>query len=822
MKKLLIIIALLSAAAPVWAACGTSSLDKLLTTGSPFAVGKDADCPIVGQGNFQPSTNMVLNCVGVSVASKAGTGNTYKVRIYEMTGDNLGAAVDGCTSDNVSISSVSFGTEKIFSNLSCYLNPAKFYGIAVLKSDGGTDSTHYVSLLSKANNELCGVKMGWRTDGTLKSISTTADLGLKLYTAEPVTDGLYTYLAARGQAIITATSCGHGNITIPDSLGGNPVKVIGSSVFAECDNITSITIPATVTSIGMFGLVTANPLTSAHFKGNAPTIDANGVLWLKEGAKIYYCNGASGYTTNPWNLIERASEDCPGSPFTVENGYGYTVTDNQSTIVTHECPVGAIVLPDRLGGHPTVAIADGVFAGCAGLTSVTIPNSIRNIGGSAFSGCIGLTSVTIPASVTRIGNSAFSDCSNLYNAYFTGNAPTMGDDVFVNHKLGFTVYYTAGATGFTTPTWSGYLSAVKITPNIGTVWDRSTALTGFPLSRILMEPTLIRESGHSQFFDNGTTIFKMWYRDVTANNIFYAESENGTVWSELSTAVVANHLCPFVIKNSAKYYLFAAESTLSQIDEFTSTDGRNWSLAHAAIIQKGDNATWSDTWIANSGGVVVDNGTLYLFVEGYGHLSGRETDSVGLWISTDFATFTPASNNPLIPGNQSGGGGFAGPSVPFYSDGKWWIWGHGTMFTSTPIIYEGKITVWPSDIYRLSAPALTGPWTGAPEAPTFIRAEQDEGVGAPIGQVADAFLMEVGEKTYLYYNGNNDATIGGYAATDKICTIKLAIANMPMSLLVKTDEYDYSLFYLQFLQPESLWLSKKLTPVWPSGSKTSW
>ena len=39
---------------------------------------------------------------------------------------------------------------------------------------------------------------------------------------------------------------------------------------------------------------------------------------------------------------------------------------------------------------------------CANLTSVTIPESVTEIGSSAFKGCKNLTSVTIPAGVKEI------------------------------------------------------------------------------------------------------------------------------------------------------------------------------------------------------------------------------------------------------------------------------------------------------------------------------------------------------------------------------------------------------------------------------------
>jgi len=50
---------------------------------------------------------------------------------------------------------------------------------------------------------------------------------------------------------------------------------------------------------------------------------------------------------------------------------------------------------------------------CNSLTSVTIPNSVTNIGNQAFMSCTNLSSVTIPNGVTSIGQSAFEDCKSL-------------------------------------------------------------------------------------------------------------------------------------------------------------------------------------------------------------------------------------------------------------------------------------------------------------------------------------------------------------------------------------------------------------------------
>ena len=61
----------------------------------------------------------------------------------------------------------------------------------------------------------------------------------------------------------------------------------------------------------------------------------------------------------------------------------------------------------------TEIICDRAFSGCYKLTSVIIPNSVKNIGEWAFKYCISLSSIDIPNSVKSIGNNAFALCSSL-------------------------------------------------------------------------------------------------------------------------------------------------------------------------------------------------------------------------------------------------------------------------------------------------------------------------------------------------------------------------------------------------------------------------
>ena len=83
----------------------------------------------------------------------------------------------------------------------------------------------------------------------------------------------------------------------------------------------------------------------------------------------------------------------------------------------------------------TKGITGYTFSNCSSLISITIPNSVMNIGSGAFRGCSGLTSITIPNSVTSIGGYAFEDSSGLNSVTIGNSVTSIGGYAFAGAKL---------------------------------------------------------------------------------------------------------------------------------------------------------------------------------------------------------------------------------------------------------------------------------------------------------------------------------------------------------------------------------------------------
>ena len=82
--------------------------------------------------------------------------------------------------------------------------------------------------------------------------------------------------------------------------------------------------------------------------------------------------------------------------------------------------------------YTVVGIDDMAFMGCAKLTSVIFPSTLKTIGEGAFYGCSRLTSVELPAQTVSIGNEVFGDCPLLATLSLGEGLESIGRSAFEN------------------------------------------------------------------------------------------------------------------------------------------------------------------------------------------------------------------------------------------------------------------------------------------------------------------------------------------------------------------------------------------------------
>lgn len=90
--------------------------------------------------------------------------------------------------------------------------------------------------------------------------------------------------------------------------------------------------------------------------------------------------------------------------YTISGGKIILGGGNASHPAVSASTTGDLTIPEKIDGRDVVEIGEYAFAGCTGLTSVTVPKSISRIGASAFTGCSSITNMVLPFVGAERGN----------------------------------------------------------------------------------------------------------------------------------------------------------------------------------------------------------------------------------------------------------------------------------------------------------------------------------------------------------------------------------------------------------------------------------
>ena len=282
---------------------------------------------------------------------------------------------------------------------------------------------------------------------------------------ETFTSGDYEYaLLDDGTVEITGYSGDAEELIIPDTLAGKKVTSIGDEAFAIHNSLFSVTIPDSVTQIGVNPFAYCDTLRSISISPEHPYFSAiDGVLFRKADkcllsypvgkqsatynipqgitsigdSAFAYCDSLTSVSipdsveqigTNPFaacSALKTISVSPEHLYFATIDGVLFRKADKALISYPAGIKSSTYTIPQGI-----TAIGDDAFTRCSSLTSVSIPDSVTSIGDAAFYGCTSLTSVSIPNSVTSIGDAAFFSCDSLTSVSIPDSVTSIGDRAF--------------------------------------------------------------------------------------------------------------------------------------------------------------------------------------------------------------------------------------------------------------------------------------------------------------------------------------------------------------------------------------------------------
>jgi hypothetical protein len=216
----------------------------------------------------------------------------------------------------------------------------------------------------------------------------------------------------------------------------NSITVIGDRAFYGCSGLTSVTLPNSLTSIGYIAFQGCRNLSSIISLMENP-VEIKGKLLDSTFSSDVYENATLLVPTGLESLYELSLGwwdfvyiDEYKEMVSVPNSDGVLISyylNNDGTELGVKANgkkyCGKLIIPEEVEyknqKFKVTSIEKKAFYGCHDLLSITIPNTVKNIGRLAFYDCSSLESIILGNSISAVDNSAFHECNSLTSVHIS-------------------------------------------------------------------------------------------------------------------------------------------------------------------------------------------------------------------------------------------------------------------------------------------------------------------------------------------------------------------------------------------------------------------
>jgi len=233
--------------------------------------------------------------------------------------------------------------------------------------------------------------------------------------------------------------------TLTEVTLSNDIASLGKSAFAGCTKMTSFSAPG-VKAIGtsvfsgdtVLSSVTLSDdmeaLTSMAFYNCAALESFSLPSALKTiGIGAFQGSGLTSFVMPEGSSLEINANGVPASSVFQNCKKLTSVTLNSTvTVISNSMFNGCSALTSVTGYGTLVEISNSAFNGASLLESAPVMTAVKTIGSSAFKGCAALKEVALPetADFTEIAASTFSGCTSLTSIVLPSQVETVGSTAF--------------------------------------------------------------------------------------------------------------------------------------------------------------------------------------------------------------------------------------------------------------------------------------------------------------------------------------------------------------------------------------------------------